>query len=277
MFVDACSRGAVHKAILLVQKGANAWERGVAAACNKGYETIAPLMLSRKFTDLGDIDHLANIGLEVACKAGYLNIVLFMIEKGANEWNRGLYGACYGGYNDIALLMIEKGANDWNRGLWNACQGGHIDLVYLMTEKGANSWNEGLVCACQRGHIDIASFMIEKDPSYKNLGLSYACLGGHKDLALLLIKKGANNWDWGLECACKGGHKELILMIKKGANIDRSSSLSNDDIFYLLKHGVKHFGGYKPIVDYWNKWMVRTRLDLGDLMIPDLVEIVVSS
>ena len=53
----------------------------------------------------------------------------------------GLNGACQGGHKDLVLFMIEKGANDWNWGLNGACQGGHKDLALLMIEKGANNWN----------------------------------------------------------------------------------------------------------------------------------------
>jgi ankyrin repeat protein len=61
-----------------------------------------------------------------------------MIEKGADNWNRGLDGACFGGHLDIVKFMIEKGANEWNRGLFYACYGGHLDIVKFLIEKGAN-------------------------------------------------------------------------------------------------------------------------------------------
>ena len=49
----------------------------------------------------------------------------------------GLYGACKGGYIDIVKFMIKKGANHWDLGLGGACRNGHIDIVKLMIEKGA--------------------------------------------------------------------------------------------------------------------------------------------
>ena len=76
-------------------------------------------------------------GLQGACQGGHLDVVKFMIEKGATYWNGGLSSACCGGQTDVVHLMIEKGATDWNLGLSGACQGVHPDVVNLMIEKGA--------------------------------------------------------------------------------------------------------------------------------------------
>ena len=94
---------------------------------------------------------LFNSMLVGACLTGHKEIVLSMIENGANDWNDGLIKACYGGYKDLALLIIEKGANAWKWGLTNACSGGHKDLALLMIEKGANI-ND---CSIELGEEDI--------------------------------------------------------------------------------------------------------------------------
>jgi ankyrin repeat protein len=100
--------------------------------------------------------------LRGACRGGYIELVQFMIERGANDWNYGLWNACYGDHIEIVWLMIEKGAYDWNYGLLGACQSGHIELVQLMIEKGADDWNGGLMNACFGGHVELIRLMIEK-------------------------------------------------------------------------------------------------------------------
>ena len=52
-----------------------------------------------------------NICMRGACQGGHMNIVEFMIGKGANDWNGGLY--CTRWNPDIIKLMIEKGADDF--------------------------------------------------------------------------------------------------------------------------------------------------------------------
>ncbi len=57
-------------------------------------------------------------------------------------WTHGLRGACSGGHIDIVKFMIEKGADHWTSGLWRACESGHIDIVKFLIEKGAiECWN----------------------------------------------------------------------------------------------------------------------------------------
>ncbi len=83
------------------------------------------------------IDLYWDYRLDAACQGGHIDIVKFMIKKGANGWHLGLFYACFGGHIDIVKLMIEKGAQYWNWGLWGACKGGHINIIKFMIEKGA--------------------------------------------------------------------------------------------------------------------------------------------
>ena len=36
-----------------------------------------------------------------------------MIERGADDWNRGIECACEGGYRDLMNLMIQHGASEF--------------------------------------------------------------------------------------------------------------------------------------------------------------------
>ena len=64
-----------------------------------------------------------------AAKGGYKDIVNLMIEKGATGFNRAMRFAAYGGYKDIVNLMIKKGANHFDWAMANAATGGHKDIV----------------------------------------------------------------------------------------------------------------------------------------------------
>jgi hypothetical protein len=134
------------------------------------------------------------------CKTGDMNLVLQMIERGADDWNWGLNGACIGGHMKIIKFMIEKGAICWNWGLGGACQGGNMKIVKLMIKKGANDWNWGLGSACQ-----------------------------YKGISIKLIAK-INNWPFSMalpNCPLDLGYMKIMkLMIKRGAtecdNCDKS-------------------------------------------------------
>ncbi len=84
------------------------------------------------------------------------------MNKNVQFWNDMMYGACLGGHMEIVKYMIEKGANNWNVGLYDACEGGHMEIVNFIIKKGADGWNWGLRGACQGGHMEIVKLIIEK-------------------------------------------------------------------------------------------------------------------
>ena len=191
--------------------------------------------------------------------------------------NERLYKQCLD--NNIAGVNLSINEQvDWNYGLEGACQGGHENLVLFMIEKGATAWNRGLYCACQGGHKDLALLMIKKGADDLNDGLYAACLRGHKDLVYLMIEKGANYFTYGSYGAFKGGHRELrLLMIEKGADIDRYlSPLSDDDIIFLIHRGFTNFGIYTKKAQMWRTWLQVARIELNNILIPDLTGIVAS-
>ena len=99
-----------------------------------------------------------------------MELIEFMIQKGATNWKWGLRGACEGGHMEMVELMIQKGADDLNRGLITACQGERMEMAELMIQKGATPGvffpsrfipymlNHGIqVCICQSDLTDQAS------------------------------------------------------------------------------------------------------------------------
>ena len=73
--------------------------------CFGGNKEIVELMIEKGANDW-------NKALRNACKGGKKEIVELMIEKGANDWNWGLRGACEGGNKEIAKIMKHKGGNN---------------------------------------------------------------------------------------------------------------------------------------------------------------------
>ncbi len=102
-----------------------------------------------------------------------INIIMIMIEKGANDWNYGLNGACKGGHLELIDFMIKRGATSWNLGLWGACEGGHLEIAKLMIEKGANALDRGLFFGCKKGHLEIVKLMTENGADIHNSYSNY--------------------------------------------------------------------------------------------------------
>ena len=82
-------------------------------------------------------------------KRGSLSLIRRFIYGRDPNWNEGLEGACLVGNIDIINFLISKGANDLRSGLWEACRGGHMCVVKLLISMGADEWDCGLIGACE--------------------------------------------------------------------------------------------------------------------------------
>ena len=131
--------------------------------------------------------------LEIACYVGSFGLTKWMIDKNHDlKKNCGFYGACRGGHKDLVLFMIDIGADWYDWGLKGACRGGHKELVMLMIEKGPKDWNLGLYGTCHGGHEEITTLMIKKGAKDLGGGIMCAYNSGHQDIITLLIKMGGH-------------------------------------------------------------------------------------
>ena len=106
-------------------------------------------------------------GFYEACMNNHMNVVLFLMECGADIWNRGLEGACKGGgHKDIILLMIANGATNLNYGLEIACLQSNKELMLFMIRQGAK--------------IDIRLHPLYKDDIFWLLQNGITEFGGYK-------------------------------------------------------------------------------------------------
>ena len=85
-------------------------EHAVALQGRSGHKELVELMISKGADNWND-------GLAGACQGGHTEIVKLMIKKGATNWNGGLYRACKGCHKELIELMIIKGANDFSYAL----------------------------------------------------------------------------------------------------------------------------------------------------------------
>lgn len=164
-----------------------------------------------------------NSGLFVACFYNSVEIIEYMISKGATDCVALMYTCCGVGnikiVNIISDLLVKMEKTDlvpeWNEGMSGACAGGHIEIVKMMISKGATNWNEALSRAYK--NTEIVKLMLEHGATRFDSCLEHACELGDLNLALLVVEKGATNWNGGFMSACEYGHIELVkLMLKCG-------------------------------------------------------------
>ena len=129
--------------------------------------------------------------MQEVCKSGDMEKVRDILMDTAHvvyTYNSGLVGACEGGHMEIVMLMLERGADNYDHGLDYACERGHMEIVKLMLEKGATYYNWGLVGACESGHMEIVKLMLERGATVYNGSLEGACRGSHRHIVLFLLE-----------------------------------------------------------------------------------------
>jgi len=116
--------------------------------------------------DIGTYDkfEIYQLGLLWASENNHLEIVKYVIEKGADihaENDSALCRASYHDHLEIVKLLIEKGA-DIHAGheyaLRKAFRYGHLEIVKLLIEKGADIYAENycaLIWAFENGHLKL--------------------------------------------------------------------------------------------------------------------------
>lgn len=249
------------------------WNAGLAGACSGGHLEIIKMMLDKGADDLiagfqyasgsGNIDAVRfltekndgiltmdcwNYSLANACGTGSLDIINFLISKGATAWNQGLNAACINGRLEIARIMIEKGATCSGVEIRNACYKGYIDIVKLLLDKCTPDLEQGLFNACAGGHMDIVRLLVDKGASDLNFALYKACEYEQIEIVEFLLSMGASK----VNCCLKdSNNKEIcMLLLMHGANSELLKvELNEDDVTYLYLSGVDTGEKYEGIVN----------------------------
>ena len=186
-----------------------------------------------------------------ACKSGSIKNVRDLVAQGAcinaiNEDSTPLHAASYNGYLNIVEFLIKRGAGieaeDINQytALHFACQEGHYAVAKKLIETKANLdaytkyRKTPLHIACIRGHYQIVKLLVDKnayiDAMAENFEtpLYFVFMYKHPSIAPVLIDSGAslNISDRGkrtplhLACCFKENVQAIKYMLKHGANLN---------------------------------------------------------
>lgn len=253
---SACISGNVEIVNFIITHAKCNWNWGLYEACgaNGDHIEIVELMIKKGAISFDGC-------FEGACLAGNKKIIDLLIERKVtrNEWDEGMCHASRGGCMDVVVYMVLKGATNWNGGMMHACDGGHLDIVKFMILQGANDWNTSLFWASRKGHLEIVKFMLLQGATNFDDCLNCACLCGDIDFVKTVVEKGATNWDEGLIQACKGGHVILVkLMLHHGAtNLNEGlKNTSNKDIcIFLINNGADDLNCLTNIHDFRLSYM----------------------
>eukprot|EP00736_Rhodelphis_marinus_P010433 Rmarinus@m.19872 len=182
-------------------------------ACATGAFECARYLIEAKGVDYDKSDKDGWTPVHTAARAGHLDIVKYLIDKGVNFEETGSIPAdtSHGGEDSPPNeIEEEKGAdNEENENdvvgwtpVHAASQEGHLEIVqFLVNEKGANyeepdqyGWTPVHI-ASEGGHSEVVQFLIEKGADFERTNkhgrtpLHVAAREGHLDLVKFLIEE----------------------------------------------------------------------------------------
>ena len=165
-------------------------------------------------------------GLRAASRYGYLEMVKYLVENGADIHARNdnaLREASRYGHLDIVKYLVENGAdihalND--EALRMASYNGHLDIVKFLVNNGANIHSLGnwaLIMAIIKGHLEVVKFLVENGANIHDRALIEASREGHLEIIKYLVQSGADihtRNDYVLKNARDRGDLEIVKFLK---------------------------------------------------------------
>ena len=217
----------------------------LVAACSEGHLGVVRLLL-RKTHDINHQQETAGeTFLMLACECGHKDIVLTLLETGAdpnicdNDGDNALHYVLLSNSSEDNILDIIQTLLSWNINvngqnnngmtpLMMACSKGYTEAILLLLDKADpnitdNKGKTALMYTCENGHSEIVEHLLrtyEADPLQKSnngiSALSYAAYSGNIEVINILLYKynpDQEEIEKAVTAACYGGHKESIKLL----------------------------------------------------------------
>ncbi|AGF85729.1 repeat protein [Moumouvirus goulette] len=207
----------------------------------KGDKYGANMIIFGERRDLRDVEtwkYMISVGVDIyaddyafrwASKKGYLEVVQYLVECGANIHaldDLALREASENGHLKVVKYLVKRGVNihaDNDNALRQACEVGHLKIVKYLVESGANIHaldDLALREASENGHLKVVKYLVERGANIHaadDYALRWASKEGHLEVVKYLVKCGANihaSDDEALRWASNNGHLEVVNYLK---------------------------------------------------------------
>ena len=170
---DACLKGDFEQVKRLLRQGADK-EDGLYWACSCGNLELAKYFVQIGANPCPPANYYNDYPLGVAFEEGHLEVLKFLVEKGANIRV----------YNDLPFRT--------------AALKGYLQIVKYLVERGSvvNIDDDYAICAASvRGHLDIIKYLVQngaKANARNNYPVVNASLNHHYEIVDYLVQNGAD-------------------------------------------------------------------------------------
>ena len=138
------------------------------------------------------IDYIYRTPLIKASQNGYLEVVKYLVEQGANVSTNNDYSlrmASRYGHLEVVKYLVDQGANVHARNddaLRWASRYGHLKIVKCLVEQGASIYNEhDLILAIINEHLEVVKYLVEQGTNIhaqNDRALRFARKNGHLEI-----------------------------------------------------------------------------------------------
>ncbi len=169
-----------------------------------------------------------------SAELGYLPVVIYLVEKGANIHaydDKALRWAADNGHSPLVTYLVEQGADIHavaDYAIRWAAKNGHLLVVIYLVKKGANihsNYVDALRSAAKYGHLPVVTYLVENGAhihAVADYALRWAAGNGHLPVVIYLVEKGAtvnsHAKDDVLRLAEKHGKKNVVIYLKQQLN-----------------------------------------------------------
>lgn len=182
-----------------LSKGANSQEVLNGAAASGNFYLLHDVLehVNSYYPNLNvSLINISDLSLDVALlnadNNGQLEMVKYLIEKGANNLNAALRFAAVRGNLEIIKYLISKNANEIQKAVRAAANHGHLETIKYLISLDVNNVNDALLYAGKNGYLDIIQYAISQGGDI-NKALQGAARGGQLEIVKYLLSQGANN------------------------------------------------------------------------------------
>lgn len=227
------------------------WDQ-VEHAIRAGYE----IPLHRAFDQHPNLPRRQrNRLLVLAVRAGYRDMIDFLLHHGADDYNQALLAAIRDEDPDLVQFFLRLGANNYLDALNTAALVGNLDQVRQFLDLlrsnqenwlGAGQLAWATFAAASENHVDVVDELLRQGADI-NIALQGAANGNHPVLVKWLIEHGATNFAEAMASAASQNHRSMVeFFINRGANqpADLNSALRGaaqgnhvELMQFLLDHG----------------------------------------
>jgi ankyrin repeat protein len=212
----------------------------------------------------GDMGEM-NVALVYAASLGYMHIVSFLVDHGADihvNNEMPLHVACYNMHMNVVTHILQDPNTDIDakngQALIIACEKGYLEMVEYLVKCGSNiriDEESPLIGAATYGHLHIVQYLVRHGADiYASHGLVLfqAISNGFFDIVRFVFERdtiGFFNLDHALQEATMTGSLSMVrYFVEQGANIDADDGLAIkwaaygchlDSVQYLVEMGAR--------------------------------------